>query len=84
MKKFIAVIALAGSMTMTTANAQDMMEFGSPHDVEYAALLWDVMNASNLAGPHAIQTYPYEGITPHGMMFRHSIPVPRLTVTLVI
>ncbi|MEO1918128.1 MAG: hypothetical protein ABGW81_00110 [Paracoccaceae bacterium] len=84
MKKFIAGIALAGSMTMTTAIVPDMMKFGSLHDVEYAALLWEVMNASNLAGPHAIQTYPYEGMAPHGIMFRHFIPVPGLTVTLVI
>ena len=70
MKKFIAGIALAGSLTMTTATAQDMMPFGTDHDIAYAALLWDVMNASNLAGPSAIQTYPYEGIAPHGMMLQ--------------
>ncbi|MHA1127639.1 MAG: cytochrome P460 family protein [Alphaproteobacteria bacterium] len=70
MKKFIAGIALASSLVMTTATAQDMMEFGSDHDIEYAALLWDVMNASNLAGPNSIQTYPYEGIAPHGMMLQ--------------
>ena len=70
MKKFIASIALAGSLTMTTATAQDMMPFGTDHDIEYAALLWDVMNASNLAGPNSIQTYPYEGIAPHGMMLQ--------------
>ena len=70
MKKFIAGIALAGSLTMTTATAQDMMPFGTDHDIAYAALLWDVMNASKLAGPNAIQTYPYEGIAPHGMMLQ--------------
>ena len=70
MKKFIASIALAGTLTMTTATAQDMMPFGTEHDIEYAALLWDVMNASNLAGPNAIQTYPYEGLAPHGMMLQ--------------
>ena len=70
MKKFIASIALAGTLTMTTATAQDMAPFGTDHDIEYAALLWDVMNASNLAGPNSIQTYPYEGMAPHGMMLQ--------------
>jgi len=70
MKKFIAGIALAGTLTITTATAQDMAPFGTDHDIEYAALLWDVMNASNLAGPNSIQTYPYEGIAPHGMMLQ--------------
>ena len=70
MNKFIASIALAGSLVMTTATAQDMAPFGTDPDIEYAALLWDVMNASNLAGPNAIQTYPYEGIAPHGMMLQ--------------
>ena len=70
MKKIIASIALAGSLTMTTAIAQDMASFGTDHDTEYANLLWAVMNASNLAGPNSIQTYPYEGIAPHGMMLQ--------------
>jgi len=70
MKKFIAGLALIGSLTMTAATAQNKMEFGSDDDIEYAALLWDVMEASNLAGPNAIQTYPYEGLAPHGMMLQ--------------
>lgn len=70
MKKFIAGVALAGTLMMTTATAQDMKPFGTDHDIAYAALLWDVMNASKLAGPNAIQTYPYEGLAPHGMMLQ--------------
>ncbi len=70
MKKFIAGLALVGALTMTTASAQDMAPFGTEDDVAYAALLWDVMEASNLAGENAIQTYPYEGIAPHGMMLQ--------------
>ncbi|OUS08702.1 hypothetical protein A9Q96_04515 [Rhodobacterales bacterium 52_120_T64] len=68
MKRFITGLALAGSLSITAATAQDMKPFGTDHDIEYAALLWDVMNASNLAGPNAIQTYPYAGMAPHGMM----------------
>lgn len=70
MKKFIAGLALAGTLALSTASAQSMMEFGTEHDAEYAALLWDLMETSKLAGPHAIQTYPYEGIAPHGMMLQ--------------
>ncbi|MEE9454077.1 MAG: cytochrome P460 family protein [Paracoccaceae bacterium] len=68
MKNLISGIALAGALTMSSgAIAQDMM-FGSDDDAAYAALLWDVMNTSNLAGDNAIRAYPYEGIAPHGMM----------------
>ena len=70
MNKFIAGLALAGTFALSTASAQDMAPFGTEHDTEYAALLWDLMEASNLAGPNAIQTYPYEGIAPHGMMLQ--------------
>ncbi|MBL4873679.1 MAG: cytochrome P460 family protein [Rhodobacteraceae bacterium] len=70
MNKFIAGLALAASLTMTTATAQNMMEFGSEDDIAYAALLWNVMETSNLAGENAIQTYPYEGMAPHGMMLQ--------------
>lgn len=69
MKKFIAGLALAGAIAspLSMANAQGM-PFGNPDDVEYAQLLWDVMEASNLAGDNAISTTPYEGTDPHGMM----------------
>ncbi len=68
MKNLISGIALAGALTMSSGViAQDMM-FGGDDDAAYAALLWDVMNASNLAGEDAIRAYPYEGIAPHGMM----------------
>ena len=70
MKKYVIGLALAGTLALSTASAQDMMEFGTAHDAEYAALLWDLMEVSDLAGPDAIQTYPYEGIPPHGMMLQ--------------
>ena len=70
MKKFITSLALAGTLALSTASAQSMMEFGTEHDAEYATLLWDLMETSKLAGPNAIQTYPYEGIAPHGMMLQ--------------
>lgn len=70
MKKYVAMLALAGAMALplSTAVAQDMAPFGSDHDVEYAALIWDLMNAQNLAGENAMYTQPYEGTDPHGMM----------------
>jgi hypothetical protein len=49
------------------ATAQDA-PFGTPADAEYAALMWDVMVASKLAGEGAVMSLPYEGETPHGVM----------------
>ncbi|NKB26478.1 MAG: hypothetical protein GKR99_02500 [Rhodobacteraceae bacterium] len=52
----------------TAASAQEMAPFGTDHDVAYAALLWEVMEASKLVGDGAIMSFPYEGVEPHGMM----------------
>lgn len=57
-----AALALAGA-----ASAQDA-PFGTDADIAYSQLLWEVMEAQSLAGENAIQSFPYEGIEPHGMM----------------
>ena len=67
MKKIIAASALAFAMLGTPTLAQDM-PFGTDADAEYAALLWDLMNSSGLAGKNAIMATPYDGSPPHGMM----------------
>lgn len=69
MKKIITSLALIGALSMPImqANAQDA-PFGTDVDTEYAALLWDLVVAQNLAGPNAIHAVPYEGTDPHGMM----------------
>jgi len=57
--------ALALGLAATTSGAQ---EFGTDADAEYAAQLWEVMEDLNLAGENMIRSFPYDGITPHGMM----------------
>ncbi len=62
-------LALALVLGATSTMAQDMpMPFGSEADAEYAQLIWDVMQASKLAGQGMIRHAPYEGTDPHGMM----------------
>ncbi|MCF6317378.1 MAG: cytochrome P460 family protein [Marinosulfonomonas sp.] len=60
-----AVLALG--LSVGTANAQ-MAPFGSDDDLAYAALIWEAMQAQNLVGDHAIKSFPYEGMAPHGAM----------------
>jgi len=67
MKKMIAAGAVAFAVIGTPTLAQDM-PFGTDTDADYAALLWDVMVSSGLAGEGAIQATPYDGGPPHGMM----------------
>ena len=67
MKKMIAAGAVALAMLGAPALAQDA-PFGTDGDAEYAALLWDVMVSAKLVGEGAIQTVPYEGVDPHGVM----------------
>lgn len=58
--------AIAGlALSFGAAQAQ---EFGTEADAAYAALLWDVMEASALVGDGAIMATPYEGGPPHGVM----------------
>ena len=62
-------LTLAFILGASSAMAQDMpMPFGSEADAEYAQLIWEVMQASRLAGPGMIRHTPYEGTDPHGMM----------------
>jgi len=59
----IAVLALAASTGVAAAQ-----EFGTEADADYAALLWEVMEQSNLVGKTPILSTPYDGGPPHGMM----------------
>jgi len=69
MKSFFAggAIALAVGLVSLPAAAQNM-PFGNPEDTDYAALLWNVMVESRLAGDGAIMSTPYDGTPPHGKM----------------
>jgi len=67
MKRYIAAGVTALVLGVGATSAQDA-PFGTEADAEYARLLWEVMEASNLAGENAIRTFPYEGVAPHGMM----------------
>ncbi|MCP5039240.1 MAG: hypothetical protein GY945_16735 [Rhodobacteraceae bacterium] len=64
---FAGIIALSTGFAATTAMAQ-MAPFGSEHDQEYAALIWEAMGALKLVGEDMIRAFPYEGVAPHGMM----------------
>ena len=61
---------IAALVIGTTGAFAQMAPFGSDDDAAYAALIWEAMEAQKLAGEGAIQTYPYEGIAPHGMMLQ--------------
>lgn len=58
---------LALVLLSTGASAQDA-PFGTDKDADYAALLWEVMEETNLAGEDMLRSFPYEGLAPHGMM----------------
>ncbi|NNE88713.1 MAG: hypothetical protein HKN27_11605 [Silicimonas sp.] len=62
-RNLIAAAALAASPSLLAAQ-----EFGTDADADYAALLWDVMEQSNLVGDNPILSTPYDGGPPHGMM----------------
>ena len=67
MKMQLVGIALALSIG-TSAFAQTSPPFGTLADTAYAAEIWAYLQAHDLAGPDRIQTAPYEGTDPHGMM----------------
>lgn len=67
MKKMIVAGAVSLAMLGAPALAQNA-PFGTDEDADYAALIWEVMVSSRLAGDGAIQTTPYDGSAPHGMM----------------
>lgn len=66
MRRSLTTIALAIGLS-TPAIAQDA-PFGTDTDADYAALLWEVMTEMDLAGDDMIQSFPYDGVAPHGMM----------------
>ena len=63
MKRYFASVATASLATGVAAQ-----QFGNPEDRDYAGELWDVMVERDLAGDGAIQSFPYPGTDPHGMM----------------
>lgn len=62
--KFV-ILGGALSLAMSTATAQ---EFGGQEDQDFASALWQNMQDQNLAGEDAVQSFPYPGTDPHGMM----------------
>jgi len=67
MKKLLVTTAAVMTLAGGIGQAQDM-PFGSADDAAYAKLIWEVMQASQLAGPGMIRSLPYEGTDPQGMM----------------
>ena len=61
----LAVVAAA--MLAVPLSAQEA-SFGGDEDQSYAASLWQVMLDSGFAGEGAVQSFPYPGTDPHGMM----------------
>lgn len=82
MKKAIVVGAIAvaaigatlafelpnGKYAGTANAASDGAPFGTARDAEYAAKIWEAMEAQNLVGDSVMMSFPYEGIEPHGML----------------
>ncbi|SFP88317.1 cytochrome P460 family protein [Tranquillimonas alkanivorans] len=66
--KAAAIITAGGLALAGAALAQDAAPFGQEEDVTYAAQLWDDMVEADLAGEGAVQSFPYPGTDPHGMM----------------
>ncbi|MFV2001783.1 MAG: hypothetical protein ACC619_02260 [Paracoccaceae bacterium] len=68
MKSLIIGCAMALGVLSAPASAQEA-PFGTDADAEYAALIWDVMVASNLAGANAPLVMPTDGdVQGHGRM----------------
>jgi hypothetical protein len=60
----MAVVSIA-FLAATVAFGQTS---GGQADQGYAAELWQTMTDRDLAGENALQTFPYAGTDPHGMM----------------
>jgi len=60
----IAAIALSAGI------AHAAPPFGTKADTDYAAAIWAQMVDMGLAGPNRIESLPYEGTAPHGMMLQ--------------
>ena len=50
------------------ASSQDAPPFGGEEARAYADTLWAALNEANLAGDNAVNTVPYEGTEPHGLI----------------
>lgn len=61
-------VATAAIVAFGTHAVADDKPFGMAADADYAKLLWELMVSEKLAGENAIQTFPYEGVDPHGKM----------------
>jgi len=62
-------ILISGAIALGTVTASGQMApFGEKNDVAYSKLLWAAMEKLNLAGPDAINSFPYEGTEPHGFV----------------
>lgn len=68
MKHLSAILILSGFVLAGSASTQEMRPFGTEEDVDYAAQLWDAMEAQNLVGENRVHMFPYVGTDPHGMM----------------
>ncbi|MFV2052798.1 cytochrome P460 family protein [Aliiroseovarius sp. YM-037] len=87
MKRLYIAGAVALALTTASPAAAQDAPFGTEADAEYAALLWQVMTENKLVGEGAIQSFPYEGVEPHGMMletFYSSATVDGHTGTLIV
>lgn len=81
------ITAMAFSIAVSAPASAQEPPFGNAEDTAYAALLWDVMEANRLVGANALQSFPYEGIEPHGMLletFYTKATVEGHTGTLVV
>lgn len=59
---------LAAAGFATIASSQDAPPFGQEEDRAYADTLWAALNEASLAGDNAVNTVPYEGTEPHGLI----------------
>jgi hypothetical protein len=85
--KYGVIAALALSVAAGAPALAQEPPFGDAEDTAYAALLWEVMEANRLVGANALQSFPYEGIDPHGMLletFYTKATVEGHTGTLVV
>ena len=57
----------AFAVTAGLAQAQDA-PFGTKTETDYAAKLWAELQTLGMVGEGMIQSFPYEGVAPHGMM----------------
>lgn len=63
----LTVATAAVTIAAGAALAQDAPA-GTDADADYAALIWEVMQAEKLVGDGMIMAFPYDGTEPHGMM----------------